>query len=364
MFLSAKTPLVAVDIGSHSVKVAQLAKPRDKYELVSFGMLPLEPETVIDGVIKKEAIVSDAISNLLKAEKIQTKYAVVSVVGEAVIIKKIRVPLKSYAELTHTIKKEAEQYVPFDIDDVSVDFQILDRGSKQAFRGEDEGSEADRANKMDILLVAVQKETIDNRVGVLRDAGLKSVIVDLDIFALVNALAISQDLTKLGTSALIDLGSSFTHMNILQEGMTSFTRDITMGGGLCTKKLMTKFDLQQPEAEALKRGEIPEKIDKQEVLEIITDSYQKIIEEIEKSFDQFSSTTGSAVGQVYLSGGGALIPGAENLFQSKLRVPVEILNPWENIDIDPKKFDRETISQMGPIAAVAIGLATRKFDYE
>lgn len=365
MFLSAKTPLVAIDIGSHSIKAAQLARSGNKYELLSFGMMPLENETIVDGVIKKEDVVIEALGNLLKAEQIQVKYAVTSVSGEAVIIKKIKVPLMSRAELEKTINQEAEQYIPFDIDDVSVDFQILGRSSDKIVEIlEDEEGETDKSDKMEILLVAVQKEIIDNRVGILTDCGLKPVIVDLDVFALVNALALSHDLTEAGTVALIDLGASFTHMNIVADGVTSFTRDIPMGGLACTQKLMSEFGILYPDAEAFKRGEIPEKVSRESVVHVISDAFIKLAEEIGKSFEFFSSTSTSKVSRIFISGGGALVPGVDYLFQDKLGVPVEFLSPLQGIKVNPRKFDREFAAKMGPIAAVAVGLATRKFDYK
>ncbi|OGW14304.1 MAG: hypothetical protein A3K09_07980 [Nitrospinae bacterium RIFCSPLOWO2_12_FULL_47_7] len=362
MFLSAKTPLVAIDIGSHSVKVAQLAKSGEDYELLSFGMMPLESETLVDGIIKKEDVVVDAIGKLLKAEKIQVKYCVASVSGEAVIVKKINVPMKSHAELSQSINQEAEQYIPFDIDDVSVDFQILGRSKKPVEALGDGQNEPDKSDMMEILLVAVQKELIDNRVNVLMDCGLKPVIVDLDVFALVNALAISRDLNHTGTTALIDLGASFTHMNIISDGLTAFTRDIPMGGLLCTQKLMSEFGVLYPEAEAFKQGKIPESVTKESVVQVIGDAFVKLAEEIRKSLEFFNTTSTNKVGRIFISGGGALVPGANHLFQDKLGVPVELLNPC--IKVNPKKFDREFVSQICPIAAVAIGLATRKFDYK
>lgn len=363
MFLSAKTPLVAIDIGSHSVKVAQLAGTPGKYELMSFGMMPLENEAVVDGVIKKEDVVIDALGALLKAEKIQTKYAVASVSGEAVIVKKIRVPQMSHADLAVNINHEAEQYIPFDIDDVSIDFQILGRGARVEPGIEEEENGQDKTDKMEILLVAVQKETIDNRIGVLSDAGLRPVIIDLDVFALVNALSNSRDLTQMGTAALIDLGASFTHLNIIQDGLTAFTRDIPMGGLACSQKLMSQFGVTYQEADALKHGEIPATLDREAVIKTIAESFMKIAEEIEKSFEFFSATSNSIISQVFLSGGGVLVPGACGLFRDKLGIMVDSMNPLDGIKVNPRSFDHDLVSRINPIAAVAIGLATRKFNY-
>ncbi|MBI4382975.1 MAG: type IV pilus assembly protein PilM [Nitrospinae bacterium] len=357
MFLSAKTPLVAIDIGSHSIKVAQLAGVRDKYELLSFGLMPLESEAIVDGVVKKEDVVIDTLSRLVKAEKIPTRYAVASVAGEAVIVKKIKVPMMSEKELVLSINHEAEQYIPFDIDDVSIDFQIIGRGV--AAEPEEESDQ----EKMEILLVAVQRELIDSRTGILAEAGLKPVIVDLDMFAIVNALGVSRDLSRLGSVALLDLGATFTHVNIVLNGFTAFTRDIPLGGSSCTQKLMSGFGVSYEQAEAIKRGEMPEKVEREDAVRVLADSFEKIAEEVQKSFEFFSATTNTPVERVFVSGGGALVPGAAGLLGEKLGAPAELLDPFAAVKIG-KKFDREMASRMAPIAAVAIGLATRKFDYK
>ncbi len=356
MFLSAKTPLVAIDIGSNSVKVAQLGGSRNRYELLSLGVMPLEYEAIVDGVIRNEEVVVDAISRIVKAEKIQTRYAVASVAGEAVIIKKITVPLMTEKELEENINQEAEQYIPFDIDDVSLDFQILGQTGLGNL-----GEEEDEP-KMEILLVAVQRDIIDNRTDILNEAGLKPVIVDLDVFAASNALGIYRDVTAMGGVALIDLGASFTHINIMSAGQIAFTRDIPMGGLQCTQKLMSEFNMEYQEAENLKLGQIPSGVDKKTVVEVIVNSFDGIVEEVEKAFEFFSTTSNAQVDQVFLSGGGSMIQGADGLLSRKLNVPVEILNPLEAIKVS-RKFDKDLIEHMGPLSSVAVGLATRKFDY-
>ncbi len=359
MFLSANTPLVAIDIGTSSIKLAQVAGSRNKYELTSFGVMPLPHEAIVDGVIREDELVVDALSKLIKAEKIQTRYGVASVSGEAVIIKKIKVPIMTEAELAESIAKEAEQYIPFDIDDVAIDFQILTQSGLQDFEEEDA-----EEGKMEVLLVAVQKEIIDSRTAILEEAGLKPVIIDLDSFAAVNALGLSGDLSSSGSLAVIDLGASFIHLNVIQNGQTGFTQDIPGGGAQCTERLMSEFSLEFAQAEALKAGDIPDSVDREEAVATIVESFNSIFEEVERSFEFFSSTSNTQVEKVYLTGGGALTPGVDQLLSQKLKIPVEILNPLDNIKVSSRKFDRELIAQMGPMASVAVGLAIRKFDYK
>lgn len=358
MFLTSKTPLLAIDIGSSSVKLAQLQGSGSRYELTAFGVMPLEPEAVTDGIVRDEEQVADALSRLIKAEKVDTRFAVSSLSGESVIIKKIQMPVLPDEELEESITQEAEQYIPFDIDDVRLDYQKLDiRGSAGEFEGlEDE-------EKEDILLVAVQNDLIDNRADVLTAAGLKPVIIDLDVFAVSNALAIQRNLETMGGVAVVDLGDTFTHVNLLLDGISYFTRDIPLGGRALTNQLGKDYGLDFNETEGLKQGIIPDSIDRQEVIDKIVDSFDGIIDEVQKSFEFFSSTSNSSVEQVFLSGGGALIPGVDNLLSDRLAIPVEVFNPLETVKINPRKFDRDSITRMAPMASVVTGLATRRFDY-
>ena len=230
MFLSKKSSLVGIDIGSSSIKLVQLTELKEgKYELTRFGMMPLEEECIVEGTIKKPDQVADALKKLIKAEKIQSRYVVSAVAGEAVFIKKIKVPFMSEEELSLKITEEAEQYIPFDIEDVALDFQILgsiatDKEKKAKHLVVSESANASNAEieMMEALLVAVQREVIDARTNILLEAGLKPAIIDLDVFALMNVAQLTIDISAMGTIALIDLGDSFTHINIIQDGVIKF----------------------------------------------------------------------------------------------------------------------------------------------
>lgn len=358
MFLSGKTSLLAVDIGSNSIKVGRLLGTPGKFELANFGIMPLEPEAVVEGMVQDEDHVVDALGRLIHAEEVDTPYAVASVAGEAVMIKKIKVPMMSQEELEEFIPTEAEQYIPFDIDDVRIDFQVLE-GTPAMEEHEFE----DEEEKQEILLVAVQNEIIDSRTNVLTAAGLKPVIIDLDVFAMVNAISISRNLQEMGSVAIIDLGGAFTHLNILMDGVTSFTRDTPIGQDACTHKLMEKYELEYRESEDIKIGALPEGAERQEVIDLIIESFEPILDELQKSFEFFSTTSNSQVEQAFLCGGGAMIPGVDGFMADRLGVPVEIFNPLEGIRLGSRKFDPQSLSQMAPMATIAIGLAARRFDY-
>ena len=383
MFLSKKTPLVAIDIGSSSIKLVQLSELKGgEFELTHFGMMPLAEECIIEGAIKKPDLVAEALAKLIKAEKIQSRYAVSAVAGEAVFIKKIKVPVMSEEELSEKITQEAEQYIPFDIDDVALDFQLLgtvtteeteesDNSKSSEFneesqsndsQQEDSNEEADE-EMMEVLLVAVQRAVIDERTDILLEVGLKPAIIDLNVFALMNAAQLTNDLSSMGVTALIDLGDSFTHINIIQDGTMGYTRDIPVGGDYCTKMLMSKFKVPFNQTLAIKRGNFSSDIDEEEVVKIISQAYKKVLEEVQKSFEYFGTLSGSKVDRVLLCGGGSMIRGLDGFFADYLDVPVEILNPMQGVKINPKNFDNSLIDEMGGLSTVALGLATRRFDY-
>ena len=353
MFLSKKTPLVAIDIGSSSIKLVQLTDFKEgQYELTHFGIMPLDKECIVEGAIKKPYQVVDALKNLIKAEKIQSRYAVSAVAGEAVFIKKIKVPVMSEEKLSEKITQEAEQYIPFDIDEVVLDFQIL---------GKINGNKEEKM--MEALLVAVQRGIIDERTDILLEAGLKPAIIDLDLFALMNAARLTNDLSSMGTIALIDLGDSFTHINIIQNGVIGYTRDIPVGGGYLTNMLMSKFKVPFEQVLAIKRGNFSPDIREEEVIETIIQAYNNILEEVQKYFDYFSTLSNHKMEKVLLCGGGSMIRGLDDYCADYLKIPVETLNPMQGVKVNPKVFDRSLVDEMSGLSTVALGLARRKFDY-
>ena len=374
MFLSKKTPLVAVDLGSHSIKVVQLKEIKGgNFELVNIGIMPLEEGSIVGGSIKEPDQVSEALSRLIKAEKIKTNYVVTSVSGEAAFIKKIKIPQMSEKELSGKITEEAGQHIPFAINEVALDFQILgpvsDTISYEKLDKQIEFDEEKPVNEceylggpmIEALLVAVQREVINERTNVLLQAGLKPAIIDLDVFALMNAASLTNDLSAMGSIALIDLGDSFTHLNILKNGSIGYTKDIPIGGGYCSTKLMSEYKIPFKQTHKIKGGYLPDGIKKEEALALIVQGYKNILEEIHKSFEHFSTISNSKVERILLSGGGCLIHGIDGFIGNFLKIPVDLLNPMQGVKINPKIFDKEMITALAGLSTVAIGLATRRF---
>jgi type IV pilus assembly protein PilM len=346
MLFSRKIEPIALDIGSTYIKLVQLKESGKSYSLTKFGMVQLPAEVIVEGAVMDANRVSEAIKELLAAQKVKTKEVTLSVSGSSVIIKRVSIADMTDEELAESIKWEAEQYIPFSIDDVNVDFQKLGPGATEG--------------QADVLLVAVKKDKINDYVNLVKDAGLEPVVVDVDAFALANMHELNYE-TETGITALLNIGASVMNINILRDGVSIFTRDITVGGNRYTEALQRDAGLSYEDAEKLKQGASVDTADSDQVKGIMTAVTEDIVGEIQRSFDFFRSTTGSErVSRVLVSGGCAKIPDFTKVLSERTEVPVEIVNPFKNIKVDPKHFDAAFISDAAPLAAVAVGLAMRR----
>ena len=342
--------VIGLDIGASSIKVVQLAQSKKGTELKTFGVLPLAPEVIVDGAIMDAEVVVDTIKQAVKEFKAKGKYAAISVAGHSVIVKKIIVADMSRQELEGAIETEAQQYIPFDIEDVNVDFQIL------------ESNESLESGEMAILLVAVKKEKVEEHIQLIREASLDPIVVDVDAFALENAYELNYELDPDLVVGLVDIGASTMNINILQDGVSSFVRDISIGGDQYTEAIQKEFNVSFDVAERLKRGQLVEDISQDDVLAIVNTVSDDIAVEIQRSFDFFrASTMDVAVDKLYLAGGCSLFGGIDRFFEEKLGVQVEIFNPFRNIKV-PRRFDKDYIESIAPQAAVAVGLALRRLE--
>ena len=346
MLLSRKTEPIALDIGSTFIKLVQLKGSKGTYQLVKFGMVPLPPEVIVEGAVMDAGRVVDAIKELIAAQNVKVKEAVISVSGSSVIIKRISVTDTTEEELAESIKWEAEQYIPFSIDDVNVDFQKLGPGAAEG--------------QADVLLVAVKKDKINDYVNLVKEAGLEPVVMDVDAFALANMYELNYEMSA-GITALLNIGASVMNISILKDGMSIFTRDITVGGNRYTEALQKEFGLGYEDAERVKRGAIAEGLDASNVATVMSSVTEDIVGETQRSFDFFRSTTGSdSVSRVLVSGGCARIGNFISALSERIGIPVEITNPFKNIKVDPKHFNPAALQEAGPQCAVAVGLAMRR----
>jgi type IV pilus assembly protein PilM len=341
---------VGLDIGSSSVKLVQLKEKKGGYQLLAFGSAPLPPEAIVDGALMNSSAIVQAIQDLFAQQKVKSKDVAIGVRGHSVIIKKISLPRMTQDELDESIQWEAEQYIPFDVKDVNIDTQILTPG-------------ADAAGQMDVLLVAAKKDMINDYTSVCAEAGLTATVVDVDAFAVQNAYEVNYDPDASETVVIVNLGAAVSNINVISRGITTFTRDITMGGNAFTEEIQKQLNISYDEAEALKVGGQGETdaVVPQEVERVIQGVAEQLGGEIQRSLDFYASTAADGkVARAFLSGGTARIPALFKTVEARAGVPVEILNPFKNIEIDNKKFDPAVILSAAPSAAVGVGLALRR----
>jgi type IV pilus assembly protein PilM len=272
-----------------------------------------------------------------------------SLSGNAVIVKKISVPVMTAAELADSIYWEAEQYIPFDIQDVNLDYQILDGG-----KGSDKGT-------MDVLLVAAKKDKIGDYTGVITEAGRIPVVLDVDAFALQNAFEVNYGYDAQAVVVLLNAGASSINVNIIGGEQSLFTRDISIGGKAYTEALQKELSLTFEQAEQAKKGEPVDGVqfeDVQPVLRAVTDN---VLLEIQKTCDFFKATASSdRIDRVYLSGGASQVDGFAEAVEQRFNAPVETFDPFRKITLDWRKLGVDDPERIGTSAAVAVGLALRK----
>src|SRR5438046_2366216 len=441
--------LVGLDIGSSSIKAVELKSTKSGYELVSFGMESLAPDTVVDGAIMDAPQVANAISKIFDAQRVKTKNVATSVSGHSVIVKRVPLPLMTEEELYDRIPSEASQHIPFDIADVNLSYQLLESMDSQmdvllvavkkdkilnhtnvlaqaGKRSEEHTSELqsltnlvcrlllekslptralpsfptrrssdleeelyDRIpseasqhipfdiadvnlsyqllesmdSQMDVLLVAVKKDKILNHTNVLAQAGKTPVVVDIDAFGLQNCFEINYEPDAGQTVALLNIGASAMNINIVRGGIPLCTRDVSVGGNQYTDALQKELDLSFEDAERLKKGEtLPSVTDeqRQQILRSVSDI---LTLEIQKTFDFFRATaSGENIQRIVVAGGTARVPGLVDLLREEFAMPVEELNPFRKVLINPGKHSETQIRDMAPRLAIAVGLALRSFD--
>jgi type IV pilus assembly protein PilM len=341
--------LVGLDIGSSAVKAVELKAVGKGYKVSAFGSETIPPDSIVDGAIIDGGAVADAIRRLFDGRNIKNKTVVASLSGNAVIVKKITVPVMTAAELAESIYWEAEQYIPFDIQDVNLDYQIVDNGA------------ASGKGTMEVLLVAAKKEKIADYTGVIAQAGRSAAVVDVDAFALQNAYEINYGIESQAVIALLNAGASATNINILNGDQSVFTRDISMGGNAYTEALQRELNLPYELADQLKRGIAVEGVTFEDARPVLRAVTENVMLEIQKTFDFYKGTASSdRIDRIMLSGGASRAEGFTEMLTHRFDVPVEGLDPFKRVAFDTKKFQVESASDVAPTVAVAVGLALRR----
>ena len=348
-----KKSLVGLDIGSSIIKVAEIADSKNGPSLKKFGVMDMPYGAIEEGIIKDPEEVSDAIRQIFHTFNIKQQNVAISIGGYSVVVKKINVQTMSEEALQSTIHFEAEQYIPFDISDVNLDFQIL-------------GESENNPNQMSVLLVAAKKEMIADYVNVLEMANLNPCIVDVDSFALQNIYSASYmkgDEENDEYIALIDVGAGKTSLNILKGSNSLFMRDVSLGCSQVNRKIAALIDCSLEEAEEIKLDDEHEKISAEDLKEIVSDVVGDWCTEISRALDFFySSYPEGRIGKIMLSGGGGNIVDFKKLLALRTSTDVEVIDPFKGVYVNDDRFDKVYLEQMAPQSAICMGLAIRKVD--
>jgi type IV pilus assembly protein PilM len=359
MTIQKKNHLIGLDIGSHSIKLVEIEDTKKGKILKNFGIIGLPQEAIVEGTIKEIEIVSSAIKTLYKNLKVKNKNVVTSISGYSVIVKKISIPKKDETELETSIQDEAEQYIPFDINDVNLDYEVLTLLGASEKKGEEESEKSDKGI-MDVMLVAAKKDIVEDYVSLLHLTGLSPAILDVDAFALQNAFELCTGNAS-GCYAIVNVGAEELGINAIKDGISIFTRDSSYGGYQINEAIMSKFDVPYDEAEKIKLGGGKLETKERGMLEeVFTSVVSGWVNEIKRALDFLATTyPDQAIEKIYISGGSCRIPGFQKYLEMETDIPVEELNPFANLQISEKAFDPKYLSYMAPQAAVAVGLALR-----
>ncbi|MGH9381071.1 MAG: type IV pilus assembly protein PilM [Thermoanaerobaculia bacterium] len=356
MLFSRSKNVVGLDIGSSAVKLVELKERKGGYKLDRVGLEPLPPEAIVEGSVADATLAVEAIQRLIERTGVRNNAFATSVSGPSVIIKRIAVPRMSEAELADSIQWEAEQYIPFDIHDVRLDYAVL-------------GGDEPGHDSLDVLLVAAKQDKIQDYVSLIHSAGRTPVAVDVDVFALQNAYELVYGADAEGVVGLLDIGASITNVHVLAAGAPVFWRDIPYGGNQVTERLQYELGLSFEDAEAVKRGQAVSGVDPAAARPLLDAMADELAAEVERAFDLALAAVGTAarsavvgprVERLVLSGGGALDARLHHVFARRFGVPVEPLNPFLHVDYNSGEIHDQWLASVAPMLSVAVGLAMRK----
>jgi type IV pilus assembly protein PilM len=339
-------PTLGLDIGSHSIKIVELSSNGTSRTIRCIGRALVPPQAIVDGSIKKPDKVTEVLKILLGNLRPKVKYAATSIAGYSVIVKKIIVPYQDEGEIERNLIFEAEKYVPFEIEEVYVDFHVLDRKRK-------------KSSGTEIFLVAAKREIVDEYAVLIQEVGLFPAVVDVDAFALGNALEGAFGLLT-EPIVLVDIGAQKTNINIILQGASLFARDMAFGGAQLTEAIQEATGLEYLDAERIKIAGSEDMAIMKEVTPVCKELCGVWAAELKKAIDFYkaNSSTEAYPTQLYASGGSASLKGLGRLFDDIIGLPVKIFNPLHGFTID-HGIEPEYISSVAPQMAIATGLALR-----
>ena len=338
---------LVLDIGSSSVKLAEVHHTGDTPTLAALAMRPIPSTCIQSNVIQEPGPVIEAIRALVTQTGSQAKRVITAIPGPAVIVKKVILPATELGPAVEAaVLAEASHLIPESLDNVNLDYQVTDW--------------IEAGNKMEVLVVAVKKDILTSYVETIRGAGLDPVVVDVDYFALENMYELSYDAPEGKPVALVNIGARYSSINILKDGRSTFTGDVPVGGAEFNDALTRQLGLSPEDAESIKRGAKPKGVDPTAVEPVIGSVTEFIVEEIQRALSFFwTAATDEPLGGVVLSGGTAHAAGIAAQMKQRLDCPVETADPFRRITIG-SRVDRSLIESAGPSLAVTVGLATRR----
>ena len=352
MLFGKKKSVAGLDVGSSSVKMVELDGKLNNLNLVGLGFENLPDNTIVDGQIMELNVVADVINSVCSNNQINASQVVTSVSGHSVILKNIILPPMSVEELEESIDWHAEEHIPYDLADVTLDYQVT----------------AETPDATYVLIAACKRERIDNIKQAIQLSGKNPVVIDVDTFALQNCYEINYQPDDSQVVTLLNIGAATMNVNIVKGTRSLFTRDISVGGSQFTDVLQRSLGLSFQQAEAVKRGvaEASNGIEEKSIEPLINNVTEIVAMEIQKTFDFYRATTEdneTVVQKILLSGGGSKLAGLAEDLSRRLELPVEILDPFRSIKVDTRKFDPDYLSEIMPEMAVAVGLAVRGAEF-
>lgn len=349
MVFGKKDHLVGLDIGSAFIKVAELKISKKGIALQKFGIAPVASGAIVEGRIEDMEGLADTIRSLFKSQKIKEKNVAISTGGQTVVIKTISAAKAPDKQLHKSIRAEAEQYIPYDIDDVNIDYQIL---------GESEFS----PDQMNVLLVAVKKDLVAEYIDLIRTAGLNPSIIDVDTFALQNIYETLPDTDPEQVTLLVDVGASKTSLNILKDNTSMMMRDMMTGFNQILETMAAQFEMDVETAAQVILGQVqnPDPDAVAEICRTAANGWCAEICEVVHTFE--SSTNDVRVEKIVISGGGGFVDGFSQNLMDELDVPVDRIRPFSGITVDPRRFPQETLERFELQAPIALGLSLRRVD--
>lgn len=347
MFKQAKKNLVGLDIGSSSVKAVELQRKGSTLQLMSLGYENLQPDTIVDGQIMELNNVSNVIVSIFNEHTIKTQRVAAGVSGHSVIVKNIVLPQMSEEELQESFSWHAEEHIPFDIADVNLDYQVTGNSS----------------DALHVLMAACKSDKIANVKQAIQLAGKQPVIIDIDAFALQNCYEVNYQPKAGEVVALLNIGAATMNINILNGARSVFARDASVGGSQYTSLLQKELGLTFEQAEAVKRGvPVPDGVESRPIQPIIETVSDILALEVKKTMDFYRATAeegGASIQKILVAGGGSKLPGLAEFLAKRFEIPVEIFDPFRQIEVDSRKFDPDYMREVIPEMAVAVGLALR-----